>query len=796
MANEWSIIRPQAATNLITNPSVETATTGYSATSTGTTIAAGTTYVRRGYRSLTVTPTSSTGEGAYFGTITMTSGTSYTASVDVLGVAAIPYSLYIGDTSGTAKATTSITGSGYWKRQTVTWACDGTASYRVYLCKGASASTAAYYLDGLQVEATAYATTYIDGDQTGTADGYKWTGTPNASTSTRSAQERAGGREYYLDTDITTRILLFDGVGVAPLEVFSEQRALLPGAEFQGTRTMPREMTLVIQTGSTSAAGFHSQRKDLIDLVKPDLVSPEQPFVLRYYGANTSTDAIEISVVYAGGLELNSPTSYRVDKVAMRLVAFDPYWYELGNASAVLDIGDSLTTRYIAGRIATTGQWSALGLSSNPTTGGTINAIAINPKNPDEVYIGGDFTGLGGTASRDYLAKYTISTGAWATVGVSINAAVYALCFNPNGDLFIGGAFTNAGGEADADYICQIIYGSSSITALASGGTGTVYALAWGTDNKLYFGGDFALWAGDGDIDYIGYWDNSSFTQLVANGSNGIVYALHTGYDGNLYIGGAFTDIGGTTLAKIAKYNYSTFDDMNSAISSSVRAITSSPDGVIYATTGALSKYNGQSWESIGASDYSLAHDGKLLHYTNGIYLVSYNGSSESYDDAIFEASWDSLAIAITPNGDLFIGGDSTGASTVAGTATITNNGTSDAYPIIEFEANMLPWPTEIVKLYSVRNNTIGAQLSFSYQFTDEEILTISTQLGNRKVESSRYGNKYKAMSRGSELAKFRLQPGTNQILALATASGDGTPTIAGRIKYRVAHWSIDGIAA
>ena len=49
-------IKPKLATNRITNPSVETNTTGY--TAVGGTIVASTTRARRGVKSLKVTPTS------------------------------------------------------------------------------------------------------------------------------------------------------------------------------------------------------------------------------------------------------------------------------------------------------------------------------------------------------------------------------------------------------------------------------------------------------------------------------------------------------------------------------------------------------------------------------------------------------------------------------------------------------------------------------------------------------------------------------------------------------------------
>jgi hypothetical protein len=96
--HKFSIAVPEEGTNLWTNPSWETNTTG--ATAVGGSVARSTTRQRRGAYSLAITPTAGTGDGAYFGTVSLTSGTTYTYSIDIYGAAGVPYKIHFATTSG------------------------------------------------------------------------------------------------------------------------------------------------------------------------------------------------------------------------------------------------------------------------------------------------------------------------------------------------------------------------------------------------------------------------------------------------------------------------------------------------------------------------------------------------------------------------------------------------------------------------------------------------------------------------------------------------------------------------
>src|SRR5262245_51029764 len=168
----FSIIVPIARINLVTNPSLETNTTGWTAAVGGESLARSTAQQYHGAYSLAVTPNSNTNAGTYFTPVSLTSGTLYAVSVKVLANSGLPFRLQVRDSTGvTTLAQYTFTATGRWQWVWLYYAETATTTRRIYIQKNGSASTAVFYVDGLQVEALASAaetvSTYIDGDQVG-----------------------------------------------------------------------------------------------------------------------------------------------------------------------------------------------------------------------------------------------------------------------------------------------------------------------------------------------------------------------------------------------------------------------------------------------------------------------------------------------------------------------------------------------------------------------------------------------------------------------------------------------------
>src|SRR4029453_15970344 len=113
------IIIPEATTNLVTNPSIETATTGY--TAVGGSIAQSNTKQYHGVYSLGVTPGAGTTDGAFYGTVSLTSGTTYTLSCKFWGQAGLKYKISFATTGGVDLSTRPFTATGRWQWVSVTY---------------------------------------------------------------------------------------------------------------------------------------------------------------------------------------------------------------------------------------------------------------------------------------------------------------------------------------------------------------------------------------------------------------------------------------------------------------------------------------------------------------------------------------------------------------------------------------------------------------------------------------------------------------------------------------------------
>ena len=197
---QFSIISPEETTNLIKNPSVETAITGYALSNS--TIARSVTlgHQRRGFYGIDITPAINVVSGVYYTTDTvLTVGQSYNFSCDVFGIHNCKYRICFADVAGTrVSAYTEWIGRNEWKRVCVTWTETSPVTRRLYLVRQPAPEADVFYTDGWMLENKGYCTTYTDGDQLGLTPGelaYGWNGTIHASTSYRSGDTRAGGRE-------------------------------------------------------------------------------------------------------------------------------------------------------------------------------------------------------------------------------------------------------------------------------------------------------------------------------------------------------------------------------------------------------------------------------------------------------------------------------------------------------------------------------------------------------------------------------------------------------------------------
>lgn len=794
----WSVIVPRAATNLVSNPSLETATTGY--TAVGGSVARSTTYQRRGLYSLAVTPTSGTTDGVYFGTVSLTSGTTYYFTVDFLGVSSIPYKIYFADTSGNLEGTaTTLTGSGAWQRVSVSWTCDSSTTYRLYMTKNSHASTDVFYVDGLQCEAT-YETTYLDGDQ----DDCTWTGTAHASTSSRSGQSRTGGRVIDLETTYSVNVVAEIGIGVPSARHEVSEQALLAGAQFLGRKVLPRTIDLVCQLKGTNYANLHSLRAALWDALKPDLVKGDQAMWLKYTGANTATP-VYCKVVYDSGLEGGNPDMY-LDTLTVRFIAYDPWWYEDGNTGQAITATLSVSNaNYIIGRV--NGTWQALGSGMNDE----VLAIAFGLDK--KLYAGGGFTTAGGT-NVQYVAQWDGS--AWSAVGgTATDADVYCFAIDPAGGFYMGGNFTSC---PDATAANRIAYwdgtSGSGVTwyALGTGLNGICRALVLDQSGIVYAGGNFTT-AGGTTVNYIGKWDGSTWATVDGTSCDQAVYALCIGPDGRLYAGGDFTTApDGTSASRVAVFDGTSWAALGAGLSDTCQALYFGSDGYLYAagrfaTAGGVAapdvaRWNGSAWEAMGTGldlyAYVITeHEGMV--YVGGQFssagglttanrVAMFNGYSWVNLDVDLPGSPYVYALAFSDD-NFYIGYTTSGTATTSYKQTVTVNGSKAVQPVLRIKRS----GGTSARLEWLRNETTGKTIYFDYALQSGEELIVDMRTGRQAVTSSYWGAAWRALVRGSDFANFELLPGANELTCVITTAG--SPTMVNALLWTEAHWMADGAA-
>jgi len=689
-----------------------------------------------------------------------------------------------------------------WGVQIPAAQCNGqTTLYLRYPIVGANG------VDGIQVERKDYWTTYCDADQPGCepipGD------VPHATPSQRSAQAGGGGRVIDLD-DYNVSVDVIAGAGFPPLVHNILNFALGEGASMRGEKVKPRPLTLRCHTVTQTEPTQYDARKAIIDAIKGDRVATLQPVSVRFSGE--SLRDVEIGAYYSDGLQgIYDTTCY--DEFDIVLMAYSPFWNEIGEASTELGIQTTLTVRYIAGRV--NGEWDDLSVGAG---GGTIRAIAIGPDG--NIYVGGTFATIDGVANTSRIAMYNPSTDAWTPLGTgAANNSVLALVFGPDGTLYAGGDFTAMGGVGNTRGIAY--WDGAAWNAMGTGaGGGGVLALAVGLGGAVFAGGDFTAMGGLAGTtgDYIARWRAGAWGTISSDVNGGacavIVLALTVGLDGTLYAGGNFTTIDGVTVNAIGRMGAGdVWTDMDGGegvgICNPVQAIAIAPNGRViiggdFANMGSsdiefIAEWTGATWIALGAgvndAVYSLAYGYDGMLYAGGNFTEAgglvlsdrvsrWNGYSWLHLDVDLPGAPTVTAIAIghpdpviVSNYDVYLGFNTNGNATIAIETTVDNSGTRSTYPELIFINDT----GATVVLKTTRNEATGEELLFNFALLNGETLTVNVE--TKEITSTFRGKTTNALLPGSDFSIWHLMPGENDITAFAQP---GTaPTVFAKRKHR-----------
>ena len=206
------------------------------------------------------------------------------------------------------------------------------------------------------------------------------------------------------------------------------------------------------------------------------------------------------------------------------------------------------------------------GSTWSPVGGGVTGTGSIFAGSPvttlqlqgNDLYVGGNFTTVGGTVPALNAARWNGST--WSALGTGLktppnSGAVSALAFLGT-DLYAFGNFTNAGGVTASGLAKW-----NGATWAAFGALNGNITRAISNAGSLYIAGDFNVANYNTSSNVIGNhiirWDGATFHAVAgkpAQGTHLFVQSLGLGSDG-LYMGGVFNVVGATTAPHIARWD-------------------------------------------------------------------------------------------------------------------------------------------------------------------------------------------------------------------------------------------------
>jgi hypothetical protein len=599
-----------------------------------------------------------------------------------------------------------------------------------------------------------------------------------------------------------------------PITHHTAGMALLPGALYQGHKVEPRVLDLVSSTKANTVATVAAARKNFINAVKPDRVSPEQPVVFRYTGVN-AIKPVDFYAYYDSGMEFQL-TSGIVDNPIVRFVCYDPFCYEAHTAGAALTTSLSVVeTDEVIRRI--NGTWY------NVSTDFQHAVLALAKGTDGCIYIGGLFHDVG-AATGDFIVKWNPFTAAISSLGTGMDVAeVYALAVAPNGDVYAGGGYGSAGGVATTNNIAfwDIDAGPAVWTTVGGGITAaghSVRALAFDHLGNLYIGGDFHDQF-DANGDNITMWSGAAYSSL-GTGTDGIVRGIAVAPNGNVVLVGDFTHAGGVACAGIAIWNptTATFSALGAGLTgggtSGIAVVIDKAGNVIVggdftAADGVncayIAMWNGKTFVPLGSGFTGPCYVLKIDEITGLLYaggaimsaggltvtdrqLAIWNGTTWTRIDATYPAGTTVYAILVD-RGELYVGYNAVGDSVTSYNNTVTNNGSATAYPAIKVKRVGGTY----ARLEWLKNETTGDVLMCDYSLLDGETITIDLTPGNRSIKSDFFGDVWRAVLRSSDLSSFNLLPGINNISVFVKPSG--APTITAWMEYPLTHWGADQVA-
>lgn len=274
-----------------------------------------------------------------------------------------------------------------------------------------------------------------------------------------------------------------------------------------------------------------------------------------------------------------------------------------------LDVGGTFTSiagqsRSYLAQLDTNGSATTWNPAPNDVVRALVVVKPIGVNNPATIFVGGNFTSIGGQA-RSYLARLNLN-GTATVWDPEPNGDVWAIAATGGGlsplQIDVGGVFTTIDGGQTRNRIAQLD-GNGHVTGFDANAGGIVESLA-ASGSTVYAGGNFTTIGGQSRNSLAAL--DSTTGEATSWNPNATVNSdvLALGVSGTtLYAGGDFTSLGGATRERLAALDTATAaaTPWNPDANQEVRAIALS--GTTVAAGGFFSSVGGVARSSLAAID-------------------------------------------------------------------------------------------------------------------------------------------------------------------------------------------------
>lgn len=313
------------------------------------------------------------------------------------------------------------------------------------------------------------------------------------------------------------------------------------------------------------------------------------------------------------------------------------YIYSLGISGSTIYVGGDFTS--IGGqarnKIATLDAVSGNASSWNPNADSDVYTLAISGST---IYIGGNFIMIG-EQSRNNVAALNLGTGRATAWNPNTNGRVNALAVLGS-TVYIGGQFTSMGGQS-RNFIASVDATVGNVTNWNPNPNNHVYALAT-TNSVVYVGGNFSGTIGGKVRNYIAAFDalTGNITSWNPNANTTVLALALSG--SSIYAGGSFSSIGGQTRNRIAALDMSTGNASSWNPNANDRVFALAVSGSTVYAGGDFYNIGGQTRRTVAALEASTGNATSWHTFLQtGVRSLAVSGSSV-YVGGVFQAyDWD-----------------------------------------------------------------------------------------------------------------------------------------------------------